>query len=122
MFSRCSSVVAIALFAVAGGFGVSNSGAQEADSTRLTNPCRRLAEDYMVWNVTKDKITERMAIVDHHTWTPPLASPAVAPDPKNRVGYSPEIEAGRLDVDDVIKPIYEEASKALGKEFKYPSK
>ena len=74
----------------------------------------------MVWNVTKDKITERMAIVDHHTWTPPMASPALAPDPNDRVGYSPEIWAGRLDVDDVIRPIYKEAGEALGREFPYP--
>jgi ribonuclease Z len=79
-----------------------------------------LAEDHMVWNVTKDKITERIAIVDEHTWGAPMASPPVAPDPKDRVGYSPEIEAGRLNVDDVIRPIYEEASKALGRKFEYP--
>jgi len=81
-----------------------------------------LAEDYMVWNVTKDKITERMALINEHVWCPPMASPAVAPDPNDRVGYSPEIEAGRLDVDDVIRPIYEEASEALGREFAYPEK
>jgi len=81
-----------------------------------------LAEDHMVWNVTKDKITERMAKVNHHSWIPPMASPAVAPDPKDRVGYSPEIEAGRLNVDDVIRPIYKQASEALGREFKYPEK
>jgi hypothetical protein len=51
-----------------------------------------------------------------------MASPAVAPDPKDRVPYSPEIEAGKLNMDDVIKPIFEEAGEALGKEFKYPSK
>jgi ribonuclease Z len=79
-----------------------------------------LAEDHMVWNVTKDKITERMAIVNHHTWVPPMASEPVAPDPKDRVGYSPEIWAGRLDVSDVIKPIYEEVSEAYGKKFEYP--
>jgi hypothetical protein len=50
-----------------------------------------------------------------------VISEAVAPDPKDRVPYSPEIEAGKLNMDDVIKPIYEDASKALGKEFKYPS-
>jgi ribonuclease Z len=75
----------------------------------------------MVWNVTKDKITERVALVNHHSWGAPLASPAVAPDPKDRVGYSPEIWAGRLDVDEVIRPIYKEASEALGREFPYPS-
>ena len=81
-----------------------------------------LAEDHMVWNVTKDKITERVALVNEHTWNPPLASPAVAPDPNDRVGYSPEIWAGRWDdVDEVIRPIYEEAGEAMGREFPYPS-
>jgi len=80
-----------------------------------------LAEDHMVWNVTKDKITERLALVDEHTWNPPMASPAVPPDPNDRVPYSPEIAAGRFDdVDAVIRPIWEEASKAVGREFKYP--
>ena len=81
-----------------------------------------LAEDHMVWNVTKDKITERIAMVDEHNRGAPMASPLVAPDPKDRVGYSPEIEAGRLDVDDVIRPIYEQATEALGRKFEYPSK
>jgi ribonuclease Z len=80
-----------------------------------------LAEDHMVWLVTKDNITERMAVVYEHSWNPPMASPAVPPDPNDRVPYSPEIIAGRLDVDDVVRPIYEEASRALGREFEYPS-
>lgn len=37
-----------------------------------------------------------------------------------RVGYSPEIEAGRWNVDDVIRPIYQEAEKAVGRKFPYP--
>jgi ribonuclease Z len=82
-----------------------------------------LAEDHMVWNVTKDKITERLALVNEHTWNPPLVSPAVPPDPNDRVGYSPEIWDGRWDdVDEVIKPIYEEAGQALGRKFEYPKK
>jgi ribonuclease Z len=82
-----------------------------------------LAEDHMVWNVTKDKITERVALVNEHTWNPPMVTPAVPPDPKDRVGYSPEIWAGRFDdVDEVIRPIYEEASQAVGRTFEYPEK
>jgi ribonuclease Z len=50
-----------------------------------------------------------------------LAYPAEPVSPKDRVGYSPEIEGGRLDVRDVIEPIYQEASDALGREFKYPT-
>jgi ribonuclease Z len=92
-----------------------------------------LAEDYMVWNVTKDEIRVRMAEVDHHTWSPPLASPAKAPSPDDRkafakdngldeskVGFSDFTRAGFWNVDDVLRPIYEEASEVLGKEFPYP--
>lgn len=79
-----------------------------------------LAEDHMVWNITKDEIRERVALVNEHSWNPPMVTEAVPPDPNDRMDYSPEIIAGKLDVDDVIKPIYEEASKALGREFEYP--
>jgi ribonuclease Z len=59
--------------------------------------------------------------VNEHTWNPPLVSPALPPDPNERVGYSPEIWAGRWDaVDEVIRPIYEEAGQALGRTFEYP--
>lgn len=79
-----------------------------------------LAEDYMVWNVTKDEIRERMTIIDHHTGNPPLAYAAEPVDESQRVGYSPEIVAGKLDMRDVLEPIYEAASEALGREFAYP--
>ncbi|MHC5024183.1 MAG: hypothetical protein ACYTGG_09780, partial [Planctomycetota bacterium] len=81
-----------------------------------------LAKDYMVWNVTKDEIKVRMAVIDHESWNPPAAYPAVPVSADDRVGYSPEIEAGRLDVHDVIRPIYEEAGEALGRKFEYPGK
>mgnify|MGYP000144459310 CR=1 FL=1 len=90
-----------------------------------------LAEDYMVWNVTKDNIRVRMAVVDHHTWAPPLASPAELPKPEDRkavaqqlgvdsLDYSSFIAEGVWDVDDVLRPIYQEASEILGREFPYP--
>jgi len=81
-----------------------------------------LAEDYMVWNVTKDGIRERMAVIDEHTWNPPLAYPAEPVKAEDRVGYSPEIESGKLDMSDVLEPIYKEASEAVGREFEYPKK
>ena len=36
-----------------------------------------MATDLMVWNVTKDNIRVRMAVVEEHTWAPPLARPPV---------------------------------------------
>ena len=70
-----------------------------------------LAEDHRVWNVTKDKITERVALVNEHSWNPPMVTPAVPVKAEDRVGYSPEIEGGRFNVDDVLMPIYEEAGR-----------
>ena len=81
-----------------------------------------LAEDYMVWNVSKEGIRERMTAIDEHTPNPPLAYPAEPVSAKDRVGYSPEIEAGRLDMRDVLEPIYKKAEEALGREFPYPTK
>jgi ribonuclease Z len=89
-----------------------------------------LAEDFMVWNITKDDIRVRMAVVDENTWAPPLATPANPPDMGDRValserldwqvGYSEFIANGTWNVDDVLKPIYEEASQIVGREFVYP--
>ena len=92
-----------------------------------------LAEDLMVWNVTKDKIRVRMALVEEHVWNPPMADPAIPPDPSEMgpfaeerlggvvPGYSDFIVSGRWEgVDDVLREIYREASEALGREFPYP--
>ena len=90
-----------------------------------------LAEDFMVWNVTKEGIRERMAVVEEATWSPPLASQAFPPDLADRqaaskklgweLGYSDFIAAGKWNVDDVLRPIYQEASEVVGREFVYPS-
>ncbi len=94
-----------------------------------------LAEDFMVWNITKDEIRVRMAIVDGHTWAPPLASKPELPqkgdtekyskdmklDMKS-MGYSDFIKQGKwAGVDEANRGIYEETSKALGRKFEYPS-
>ncbi len=89
-----------------------------------------LAEDFMVWNITRDTIITRMAVVEEHTWAPPGTRPAEAPKTSDRDAWSEElgfqlpfsefINSGKWDVDDVLRPIYEEASNAVGREFPYP--
>ena len=96
-----------------------------------------LAEDFMVWNITKDDIRVRMAAVEEHTWAPPLASAAQPPGgdadrekfskssgvPVDALRYSKFISEGRWPgVDEANRKIYEEASEALGREFPYPEK
>jgi len=96
-----------------------------------------LAEDFMVWNVTKDDITVRMAVVEEHTWAPPLSGPALPPGgdsdrmifsentgvPMEALLYSDFISEGRWgEVDEVLRGVYQEASEAVGREFPYPER
>ncbi len=95
-----------------------------------------LAEDFMVWNITEDDITVRMAVVEEHTWAPPLAGAAELPQegdrerfsedsgvPVDAMGYSDFISQGRWgEVDEVLRGVYAEASEALGREFPYPER
>jgi ribonuclease Z len=96
-----------------------------------------LAEDFMVWNVTKDDITVRMAVAEEHTWAPPLSGPALPPGgdsdrmkfsestgvPMEALLYSDFIGSGRWgEVDEVLRGVYQEASDAMGREFPYPER
>ena len=92
-----------------------------------------LANDFMVWNVTKDKIRVRMAVTEESTWAPPSAAPAEPPSQEDKVAmaknvgvqsldYSKFIAEGVWDVDDVLRPIFKEASEKVGREFPYPEK
>ena len=73
-----------------------------------------LAEDYMVWNITKDDIRVRLAIIDEDVWPPPATEKPQVPDPTIRIPYSDEIAGGRLDVKDVIQPTYDAINKEYG--------
>ena len=73
-----------------------------------------LAEDYMVWNITKDDIRVRMARVDEDVWPPPATEKPQLPNPSDRIPYSDMIEAGRYDMKDVIQPTYDEINKKYG--------
>jgi len=94
-----------------------------------------LAEDFMVWNITKDDIRVRMAVVEEATWAPPLAGKAQLPGgdpdreqfskdagvPVEAIKYSDFIIEGRWgEVDEVLRGVYKEASEAVGQEFPYP--
>ena len=73
-----------------------------------------LAEDYMVWNITKDDIRVRMAIVDEDVWPPAATEKPLMPDPSQRIPYSDFIVSGKSDMRDVIQPVYDEMNKEYG--------
>jgi ribonuclease Z len=68
----------------------------------------------MVWNITKDDIRVRMAIVDEDVWPPPATEKPLVPDPNLRIPYSDFIAGGRYDMRDVIQPIYDEINEEYG--------
>ena len=70
-----------------------------------------LAQDFMVWNITKEKIGVRMAVVSEEVWPPPASEKPMLPDPSRRIPFSDMISGGRLDVDDEVQPIYDEINK-----------
>ena len=73
-----------------------------------------LAEDYMVWNVTKDAVRVRMAIIDEDVWPPPATEKPQVPDASTRVAYSKFVVDGKLDMRKTIQPIYDEINKKYG--------
>ena len=73
-----------------------------------------MAEDFMVWNVTKDDIRVRMAVVSEEAWPPPASEAPKPPIPSRRIGYSKEIIGGKLDVADVVQPVYDDTNKKFG--------
>jgi ribonuclease Z len=73
-----------------------------------------LSIDYMVWNITKDEIRVRMAIVDEDVWPPPATDKPQLPDATQRIPYSDVISNGKLDMKKVIQPTYDEINKQYG--------
>ena len=60
------------------------------------------------------EIRVRMAAVDEDVWPPPATEKPQVPDPSLRIPYSDEIAGGKLDVKDVIQPVYDEINKEYG--------
>ena len=59
-----------------------------------------MATDMMVWNITRDGVTERMAVSPDRTWDVDGPGEELAPDPTRASEYTQYILDGRLDVDE----------------------
>ncbi len=80
-----------------------------------------LAVDYMVFNVTKDDIRVRMAVVDEDIWPLPSITETLAANPADRVGFSDFVFGGRVVFDDVIKFYYDQTNEMFGTNFQPPT-
>ena len=73
-----------------------------------------LAEDYMVWNITKDEIRTRMISYNEDAWPPPGAK---APPPVDRsiTKYTSDwIVEMNLDVSEQVQAIYDRTNEQYG--------
>jgi ribonuclease Z len=57
-----------------------------------------MATDLMVWNITKEKITERMAVVTEEAWSVPGEAVQPPPEKGRPSEYTPFILEGRWDM------------------------
>ena len=79
-----------------------------------------LAVDYMVFNVTKDDIKVRMAVINEDAWPLPSVTEKLPADPSERIGFSEFITSGREVFADVIKRAYDETNEEFGTDIPPP--
>ena len=77
-----------------------------------------MATDYMVWNVNKDDIRVRMAVIDEDIWPQPAISPKLDPDRSTRIGFTDFILSGREPFTDVVQKVYDEINAQYGTDYK----
>ena len=78
------------------------------------------ATDYMVFNVTKENIKVRMAVIDEDIWPQPAGGKKLPPDASKRIGFSEFITSGRVPYKDVVDKIYSDINKKYGTNIPTP--
>ncbi len=79
-----------------------------------------LAVDYMVWNVTKDRIRTRMASIDEDIWPQPSPTEKLPADPKDRVGFSDFISGGKVPYQETVDKVYKSVNEEFGTNIPTP--
>ena len=70
-----------------------------------------MATDMMVWNISREGITERMAVSPDDAWDVPGEDKPLRPDPTRKPELTEAMVKGRLDVSDVNRRMVEEFMK-----------
>ena len=79
-----------------------------------------LAQDYMVFNVTKDDITVRMSAIDEDIFPPPALKVKNAPDLSKMIPMSDFISAGQIPFPEIVGPIYDDINEQYGTDIQPP--
>ena len=72
------------------------------------------AQDYMVFNVTKDDIQVRMSAIDEEIWPEPAQRPKLPPDTSKMIPFSDFTKSGALPMPEVVGPIFDEVNEKYG--------
>ncbi|MGB5728372.1 MAG: hypothetical protein WBM52_14325, partial [Thiogranum sp.] len=70
-----------------------------------------MADDLMVWNVTKDDIRVRQVIVDDESWPAKSPTKPGEPDAKARVEFSKFLKDGETDMSKTLGPLKDKFKK-----------
>ena len=79
-----------------------------------------LSTDLMVFNVTKDDIRVRMAVIDEDIWPQPAVGKKLPPDTSKRIGFSDFITSGRVNFKKVVDGIYSDINEKYGTDIPAP--
>ena len=79
-----------------------------------------LAQDYMVFNVTRDNIRVRMSAIDEDIFPSAPLKPKNAPDVSKMIPMSDFILSGHLAFPEVVQPIYDDINEQYGTDYKVP--
>ena len=74
----------------------------------------------MVWNVTKNDIRVRMAVINEDAWPLPSVTEKLSADPSDSIGFTPFITDGREVFADIIKAAYDDTNERFDTEIPYP--
>jgi len=74
----------------------------------------------MVFNITKDDIRVRMAVIDENIWPQPAVGKRLPPDASKRIGFSTFITRGRVPYKEVVDKIYSDINKKYGTNIPAP--
>ena len=79
-----------------------------------------LAEDYMVFNVTRDDVEVRMSAIDEAVWASPPQKEKQPPDTSKMVPMSEFVRSGGRPMEEVVGKIYAEINERYGTDIEVP--
>ena len=79
-----------------------------------------MAEDYMVFNITKVDTLVRMSAIDEAIWPPAAQKEKLPPDTSKMVPMSDFVRSGEQPMPEVVGPIYAEINKLYGTDIQVP--